>query len=484
MESLRALLNIIAAEVSTLEERYSAASLSPPCLESATFKPQLPAETLRLSDPAVARAIHLIVAATGQLAAAVRDPAVTLLNAAHAFEISSSMRVAGELNVVEILRDAGEQGLHVNDIAQFSGGDPQVLARVLRLLASHHIFREVSLDVFANNRVSAALDKGKSVQDLFSKPKERWNDCPGLPALVEFLADDCFKTSAYLADTIHDPHAAPGPIPHMRAFNTPLNMFQWFEAPEQEQRLRRFGVAMRGTGEEEPVDTILKGFDWGALPSGSTVVDVGGGIGTFGIRIAKAHPQLKIVTQDRSSVIEHAMANWKTFLPSAVKSGSALFQAHSFLEPQPAENDGTVSVFMMRQIVHDWPDDVIVTMLTHLRAVAAPTTKLLIVDAIVEPACAVSSAIVSSNFNYTKVPELKDLPIKGHAELPPYPLLANAGVAGAPLHYYDMTVNNLLGGGERTLDGFHEVCAKSGWKITSATHVEQTVRAFIVAEPI
>ena len=41
------------------------------------------------------------------------------------------------------------------------------IGRVLRLLATHHIFREVSPDVFTNNRISSLLDTGKSVEELF-----------------------------------------------------------------------------------------------------------------------------------------------------------------------------------------------------------------------------------------------------------------------------------------------------------------------------
>ena len=36
------------------------------------------------------------------------------------------------------------------------------LGRVLRYLATNHFFKEVSPDVFANNRVSSVLDTGKS----------------------------------------------------------------------------------------------------------------------------------------------------------------------------------------------------------------------------------------------------------------------------------------------------------------------------------
>ncbi|KAJ7118390.1 hypothetical protein C8R44DRAFT_738320 [Mycena epipterygia] len=41
-------------------------------------------------------------------------------------------------------------------------GDPALLACILRLLAPHNIFREVTLNVFTNNRISSTLDKGKS----------------------------------------------------------------------------------------------------------------------------------------------------------------------------------------------------------------------------------------------------------------------------------------------------------------------------------
>ena len=39
----------------------------------------------------------------------------------------------------------------------------------MRLLATHHIFSEVAPNVFANNRISSALDKGKPSSVLFEK---------------------------------------------------------------------------------------------------------------------------------------------------------------------------------------------------------------------------------------------------------------------------------------------------------------------------
>jgi hypothetical protein len=39
-------------------------------------------------------------------------------------------------------------------------------AHILRLLATHHIFQELSPDVFALNRISSMIDSGKAVEQL------------------------------------------------------------------------------------------------------------------------------------------------------------------------------------------------------------------------------------------------------------------------------------------------------------------------------
>jgi len=70
---------------------------------------------------------------------------------------------------VEILREAGPKGLHVNDIGQKNNLDPKKNARLLRYLSTYYMFREVEPDVFANTRMSSMLDTGKSVKDLLAQ---------------------------------------------------------------------------------------------------------------------------------------------------------------------------------------------------------------------------------------------------------------------------------------------------------------------------
>lgn len=42
-------------------------------------------------------------------------------------------------------------------------------ARILRLLATHHIFKETAPDVFTHNRLSTVLDTGKSVEEVLAE---------------------------------------------------------------------------------------------------------------------------------------------------------------------------------------------------------------------------------------------------------------------------------------------------------------------------
>ncbi|KAJ7162731.1 O-methyltransferase [Mycena crocata] len=473
LATLRALSDIIAAAVTTIEHKYKDAGTSPPSLDE-PFNSHDAAEALR-RDPVVADAVQNLVAASGQISAVMRDPVVSILNSAHAFQISSCVRAAAELNVAEILRDAGPQGLHVNDIATPSQANPKLIARILRLLATHHIFREVEIDVFANNRISSTLDKGKAVDVLYAKPQERLFETNGLSALVEFISEDAFKASSYLTDTILDPTATPGPTPHMRAFRTGENMFQWFENPANKHKLTRFGIGMQGSAAEEPEDTIFRGFKWEELPAGSKIVDVGGGLGASSLLIVKKYPQLRVVNQDRGPVIEQSKAHWKEALPSHIDAGLVEFHPHNFLEPQPVKDAGA---FLLRHVVHDWSDANVIIMLTHLRASALPTTKLVIIENIAAPA--LQAGKEAKNVN----PAVKNIPIGGAPSPAPPPLLENFGMAGVPLYYYDITVHNLLGGTERTIEGFYDVLQQSGWKLVQVYHCPQTDSCHVIGEPI
>ena len=104
-------------------------------------------------------------------------------------------------------------------------------------------------------------------------------------------------------------------------------------------------------------------------------------------------------------------------------------KAHDFFQPQPIKN---ASVFLVKQILHDWPDAYTSKILTKLREVAQRETKLIIIDNIVPFACHDPSA-----------DEGKGIPGAVPKEAP-QPLLANYGIANEMGYNYDLAVCQLL----------------------------------------
>ncbi|KAF7341723.1 hypothetical protein MSAN_02070800 [Mycena sanguinolenta] len=437
--TLRRLANIINEAIDTIEGVYAEAEMPLPSL-NAPFDPTDPAEAL-MQNPAVEGASMNIMAAVSQLSATVFSPAASALNASQAVRITSA-----------------DIGLHAKKIAAPSKADPALLARILRLLATHNIFREVTPNVFANNRISSSLDKGKPSSVLFEKRDERLVGTSGLTALVEFFSEDIFKSSAVLGDTILDPKE--GVLPYNRAFGTDQPLYYWMQRPENRLRMQREISEYRSHG--------IQGFDWNGLEADSVLVDVGGGLGHTALTIAQKNPSLRVVVQDLEHQVDEAKVHWKKNFPSHVESQMVEFQAYDFFNPQPVQN---AAVFMLRYIVHNWPDMRTVEILQRLRDAAQPTTKLVVIEKILSVAAS--------------APSFYEETIPGAARpTAPAPLLPNWGVAKAEAYFYDMAVHTMLGGTQRTLGGYVEVFEKAGWKLASVHHCEGSQLSHIVGVPM
>lgn len=152
------------------------------------------------------------------------------------------------------------------------------------------------------------------------------------------------------------------------------------------------------------------------------------------------------------------MQYWKKHLPTFVEKQQIEFQGarstarratvsflysfnstvHDFFDNQPVQN---ASVFLLRRVVHNYPDARVVQILTRLRGAAMPNTQLVIIDRIVPVASSVDS----------EDPRVQGIP----GATPPCaspPLLPNWGVASAGVYHYDMTVRLLP---------FPEVCSNA-----------------------
>ncbi|KAJ7815989.1 O-methyltransferase [Mycena olivaceomarginata] len=413
--SLRQLSNIIAQAVTYIEAEYAKASAPLPSLDE-SFDPTTPAEAVGMK-PAAFAASSMIIAAAAQITATVSNPALAIIN-------NSSV------------------GIHVQEIAKRSRTDPDKLARVLRLLATHHIFGEITPDVFHEQQDLVRNRQMEAVRSPLRKAAEKFTGTSGLGEFLEHLTDEGFKSSAYMTDALLDPATAssqePTVTPFSRTFSTDAPLFAWYESPENKDRLARFGIGQARTTKLYPPDAILLGFEWDQLPM-------------------LTMPSLNIVIQNRAPVIEQSKAY-----------GAEHFKSHVdpvWLNSKLIKN---ADVFLLRQIVHDWPDGAVIKILAQLRAAATPTTKLIIVDQII-PYATTSDAVNS---------------ILGTARpAPPAPLLSNMGAASAVPYWADMTMYALVNGRERTMGGFVDICGQAGWKIVQVYHLPGLLSSEIVAAP-
>ncbi|KAI0780304.1 S-adenosyl-L-methionine-dependent methyltransferase [Fomes fomentarius] len=428
-----------------------------------------------------------IVAACGQLSAAVNEPWAGIMEDVMGGHLAACIRFLETANIVDILREAGPDGLHVNDILKAvlelrpkaqgrSPLTPSDLSRTLRLLATSHYLREVKPNVFANNRLSSWLDSGKPLAELRGASENRYIQTSGMAAYVGLAYSISYLTDWALpemslapASDTNTPVLTEWVAPFNVAFNTRLDFFEWIELPGNEGRLVRFKHAMRGSRHYETKNGILQGFSWEDLPQGSVLVDVGGGIGATSILVAEAHPHLRVVVEDRAQVVSNAISAWGSQYSHLFESGRMSYRSRDFFEAwYPGlthPGHGTVdvpSVFLVRLILHDWPDNEARIILSQLRAAAGAHTKLLIGDMLLPYACAEDPNVVPSDS----------------------PLLSNLGKAHVFGYLTDIVMMGLFNGKERTVDGMKELVLSAGWKVTETRRNPGSLWAYTTAVPV
>ncbi|KAK0186718.1 hypothetical protein F5146DRAFT_1143101 [Armillaria mellea] len=490
--------------------------------------PASPSEVLT-SHPTVMQAINKIVAAAGQMTATVQTPFLSLCDASMVYHLPACLRILEASNTVEILREAGPNGLHVKMIAEKNGVEKGKLAHILRLLATHHILREVAPDVFANNRISSLVDSGKSAQEVVSSPEAKFRDTNGIAAFVGLSTDELFKSSAYITEAYlysadaHKNTNEPTHAPFNFAFGCEgVGFFGWLEGegikggrvngPERESgmlpgsegtatvencrnlkpsnvnslsnsnryRLERFGTAMTGTDSWEVPGAVLNGFDWHALPRGSVVVDVGGGIGSTSMFLAHAFSNptdedrigLKFIIQDRPIVVEMGERQWRTKCPE-------------LLDPDIAQFQGTFTIFSRLN-----RSKMLLCTFYGLSCMIGPTrlpnafycvsgkqrtddTKLVIADFVVPLAC-------EDNFSSKGDNGV----IGAETTLAPPPLLPNLGKASAAC-LLDGPYNAVRVQWDKSVLSarLYHLRRPAGWKVTKLTKAPGSLFGHIVAVP-
>ena len=149
-------------------------------------------------------------------------------------------------------------------------------------------------------------------------------------------------------------------------------------------RQARYAAAMNlfNSGPDLESTHVVHGFPWTYL-HGGTVVDVGGSHGSVSIAIARSLSGVKCVVQDKLEIIRDGESK----LPSELRE-RVTFMEHDFFNTQPIKS---ADVYILRWILHDWPDPYAVKILRALIPALTKTSRLCICEYVLPQWGAVST---------------------------------------------------------------------------------------------
>ncbi len=257
---------------------------------------------------------------------------------------------ATRLRLAELVQEGPKS---ISELAEVTRTYAPALSRLLRALTSIGIFAEVEPDIYAQTPLSALLQPGipGSMYDVALLHGDQWQW-------------HVWEGFAYTLQT--------GEQTFSQLFGS--DMWQYFTQHSPESA-RIFNNAMTGFSEQVNVPIANANYDFSSL---DTIVDVGGGQGTFLRTLLKTHSTIrKGILFDRPPVIAQAEAERTT----SDLNGRYELQAGNFFEGVPTGADA----YFMKQIIKDWTDAQCVQLLHNCRTAMKPGGKVLVAEVVLLP---------------------------------------------------------------------------------------------------
>lgn len=258
--------------------------------------------------------------------------------------VARSLALAAELGIADLLRGGP---LSLGELATRTQSNPDALYRVLRALAAAEVFEEHPDRSFSNSELSECLrtDVAGSLA-----PMARWlGDLSGWTAWGRL--DHTVRTGEPAFDAVFG-----------------VDCFTWLQ--DNPKSLHVFQQAMTGYSELTG-HAVAEAYDFSAI---GTLLDVGGGHGSFLALLLDRHPTLSGILFDRPEVIEHARAR----LGGNERAGRLRLVAGDFSTGVPTGADAIV----LKHILHDWADEPCAALLGHCRRSLPSGGRLLVVESV------------------------------------------------------------------------------------------------------
>jgi hypothetical protein len=258
---------------------------------------------------------------------------------------AQAITAAAQLGVADALAKAP---LSIDELAAAVDADPDTLGRLLRALISRGIFRRLRDGRYDLTPLADTLRRDA---DVSMAGMARW---VGSPEHREHWS--------HLSDAVRTGRAV---IPEMRGKAA-------FEYLADEPELAEIFNDAMTSASELSIAAVIAAYDFSPYP---TIVDVGGGHGRLLAAILAAAPAAHGVLFDQPQVVAGAA----TLLREHHVQDRVRIVEGSFFEHVPDDGDA----YVLKNVIHDWPDDDAVHILRNVRAAARTGKRVLLVELVI-----------------------------------------------------------------------------------------------------
>ena len=234
-------------------------------------------------------------------------------------------------------------------LARELGVDVTALSRLMRLLVAHGVFRRDETGEYENTPLSTTLlSSGEdSLRDL-----AMW-----------WCEEPHWRVYGHLLDSIRDGRCA-WPMVH----GTGLFPYLMEDNPALGELFNRAMTSFSRT----TIPAVLAAYDFSRS---GVVADLGGGNGHLLAAVLAANTEARGILFD----LPPAVAGAPDLLEDAGVAGRSRIVTGDFFEPLPF----TADTFLIKHILHDWPDDECVRMLRRVREATSEHGRVLVLEMVI-----------------------------------------------------------------------------------------------------
>jgi O-methyltransferase domain/Dimerisation domain len=258
---------------------------------------------------------------------------------------AQAITAAADLGVADAL---ARGPLSAAEMAAAVNANPDALSRLLRALITRGIFRQRRDGRY---ELTPLADILRSDADVSMAAMARWVGSP-----------EDREHWSHLTDAIRTGRAV---IPELRG----KPVFEWLA---DEPALAEIFNHSTTSASELSIAPLIAAYDFSPYP---TIVDVGGGHGRLLAAILAATPAARGVLFDLPQVVAGA----PTVLREHHGGDRVRIVGGSFFERVPEDGDA----YVLKHVIHDWPDDDAVHILRNVRAAAGAGKRVLLVELVI-----------------------------------------------------------------------------------------------------